>query len=170
MAGLVQLVARYSDWMDDYTSYMTGLLLMGELDVYSLDDLVRRGKEAAGDGVKIDRLEIYAHGSDTYIAIGDDILHDATPKVHMPKLAMLRNVLNRDALVVLYVCQAGNLRELLPAMAAALNARVYATTGDVYPNRNAATGESRLAHPDGTIEHGVGDKFWIEPADHATSP
>jgi hypothetical protein len=163
MSETIRIVCQYSSVIKNAASWMTGLFSVGELEAYSVNDLVNTVKaEVRGSG-KVTRLEICAHGSDRSISVGDeDVLHDWRPKEHMPTLSRLKKSFTADGYVVLWVCQAGRLRNVLSELAKTLGVSVYANTGDVNPVAFYAFGQFVVAYPDGEIETDVENVFWSE--------
>ena len=158
MANLVvKAIFLYEDFWDQATSTLVSLTTVGELEVVSVQDLVKSINAKIGNR-KMDRLEIFAHGTDTYISAGTDQLHTYTPKKHMPKLKSLQGKFEEDGMVVLYVCEAGKCTSVLSEMAKTLGVEIYAATGDVRPMAYATPfvigGERVVAHPDGSINSG----------------
>jgi Domain of unknown function (DUF4347) len=153
----VQAVFLYEDFQEQATSTLTASTMLGEIEPISVNGLVNETKSKIGRN-KIGRLEIYAHGTDTYIKAGVDDLHTYKPEKHMPKLSRLRKDFGTDGYVVLYVCQAGKCVSVISEMAKTLGVDVYATEGDIRPLlRRSVFGVSGpvvVAHPDGSIGYG----------------
>jgi hypothetical protein len=97
MAAHIQVVAQYSDFWDQYSSYMTGLVRIGEIEVTSVTDMVNKIiAKLSKDNAKMALMEIFAHGSAQHISIGDDdAIHAFTPKRHMPTLVRLKTYFTR---------------------------------------------------------------------------
>jgi hypothetical protein len=155
MAAHIQAVAQYSDFWDQYTSFMTGLVRIGEIEVTSVKDMVNKiVAKLSKDNAKMAMLEIFAHGSPNFISIGDDDdIHAFVPKRHMPTLVRLKPHFTSQGAVVLQVCEVGQARNLLIEMAKTLGVPVFANTGDVTPNLPGfGDGVNVVARPDGEFE------------------
>jgi hypothetical protein len=158
MANLVvKAVFLYDDFWDQLTSTLTASATIGEIEPISIKGLVDETKAKIGSR-KMDRLEIFCHGTDTYIHAGEDQLHTYFPKKHMPKLAGLKGRFAEDGMVIMYVCKAGKCTSVLSEMAKTLGVEVYATTGDVRPMAYGTpfviSGGLVVARPDGSIKQG----------------
>src|SRR5207302_6082190 len=129
---VVKAVFLYDDFWDQLTSTLTAATTIGEIEPVSINGLVNETKAKVGSS-KMDRLEMFCHGTDTYIQAGTDTLHTYSPKAQMPKLARLKGLFAEDAIVVMYVCKAGKCTSVLSEMAKTLGVEIYATTGDVRP-------------------------------------
>lgn len=157
MAAHFQVVAQYSDPSEQFSSFMTGLVRIGEIEVSSVIDMVNKIVAKLQNGnQRIALLEIYAHGSPKYISLGDtDVIHDFTPRQHMPTLMRLRRHFTSKGAVVLYVCQVGQARNLLLEIAKTIGVPVFASTGDILPNMPLPffnQGNNVVARPDGTFD------------------
>jgi hypothetical protein len=154
---VVKAVFLYDDFWDQLTSTLTASATIGEIEPVSIKGLVDETKAKIGR-TKMDRLEIFCHGTDTYIHAGTDQLHTLLPKKHMPKLARLKGHFAEDGMVVLYVCEAGKCTNVLSEMAKTLGVEVYATEGDVRPMAYATpfvvSGALVVARRDGSIRTG----------------
>jgi hypothetical protein len=154
MAAHIQVVAQYSDFWDQYSSFMVGLVRIGEIDVTSVTDMVNKIiAKLSTDNAKMALLEIFAHGSAQHISIGDDdAIHAFTPKQHMPTLVRLKTHFTSQGAVVLQVCEVGQAQNVLIEMAKTLGVPVFANTGDVSPNLPGfGDGINVVARPDGTF-------------------
>jgi hypothetical protein len=157
MAAHFQVVAQYSNPSEQLSSFMTGLVRIGEIEVSSVIDMVNKIVAKLQNGnQRIALLEIYAHGSPKYISLGDtDVIHDFTPRQHMPTLMRLRRHFTSEGAVVLYVCQVGQARNLLLEIAKTIGVPVFASTGDILPNMPLPFfnhGNYVVARPDGTFD------------------
>jgi Domain of unknown function (DUF4347) len=161
----LRVICQYDGTIRNAASWMTGLFSIGEIEVSSVGDLVKQVRaELAGS--KVTRLEICAHGSDTSISIGEqDLLHSYTPKRHMPALSPLAKCFTRDGYVVLWVCEAGKLRNVLAELAKTLGVSIYANTGTVNPVAVQANGQFVVARPNGRFEVDCENVFWVQGDD-----
>lgn len=161
MPDTLRVICQYDSTIKNAASWMTGLFSIGELEVYSVNDLVNTVKVEVRKTGKVRRLEICAHGGQNSISVGDeDDLSDLTPKKHMPELARLKKSFTSDGLVILWVCEAGRCQGLLSELAKTLGVSVYANTGDVNPVVPYARGQFVAARPNGSFETDVENIFW----------
>ncbi len=154
MAAHIQVVAQYSNLWDQYASFMTGLVRIGEVEVTSVIDMVNKVvAKLSTDRAKMALLEIFAHGAPNYIRIGNnDVIHAYRPKDIMPILVQLKTYFTSQGAVVLQVCEVGQAQEVLIEMAKTLGVPVFANTGDVTPNLPGfGEGINVVAYPDGTF-------------------
>jgi hypothetical protein len=144
----------------DATTFLTGLFSIGELDVESVADMVNQALGRAKS--KIRKLSIFAHGTDTYFRVGKDVVHSATPKVHMPVFARLRSSFADQGFMVLNVCEIGKRDGLIVELAQTIGVPVYAFAGDYRPMLDKAMGLTGFGtpvagYPDGTFKVHVND-------------
>jgi hypothetical protein len=136
----------------DFTGFITGVLTFNELDAGSVPDMVNQVITKANK-TKIRRLDIFAHGTDTYFQIGDDVIHSFTPKLHMPVLGKLAGCFDKAGFLVLDVCEIGKCPSLLTEIARATGVPVYAFAGAFRPVlskvTNVGNGPTVAAFPDG---------------------
>jgi len=138
----------------DFTEFMTGLVRFGEIDAISVADMVRKVRNKAMEkSTQIRRLDIFAHGTNTYISLGKDTIHSYTPNKHSAPLVQLKGVFSENGFVVLKVCEIGQAEELIVAIARAVGVPVFANKGGVSPNLNVGWGTWIVAKPDGTIKY-----------------
>lgn len=102
----------------DFTEFATGLVRFGKINATSVADMVNKvSHKAAGRAEKIDRLDIFAHGTSTYIKMGeDDVLHSFTPNKHASTLGKLKGLFATDGMVALNVCDVGQSESLITAI------------------------------------------------------
>jgi hypothetical protein len=148
-----------SEW--DTTTFLTGLLTVGELDVASVSDMVNQtiGRVASS---KLRKLTYFGHGTDTYFNVGKDVVHSYTPKAHMPAFAKLRPCFAENGFVALCVCSIGKADGLIVELARALGVPVYAFAGDYRPVLDKVSGLAGFGtpvagYPDGTFKVHVDD-------------
>ena len=152
----------------DWTEFATGLVRIGEIDATSVQDMVTKVcNKASEKSATIDRLDIFAHGSNTYFEIGKDTIHSYTPNTHAGTLGKLKRFFPKDGIVVLNVCDIGQCEALIVTIARAVGVNVYACAGGVSPNLNIMWGVIVVGRPDGTFQRGV--KIPVDPWDGVQS-
>src|SRR5207253_5824724 len=75
---VVKAVFLYDDFWDQLTSTLTAATTIGEIEPVSINGLVNETKAKVGSS-KMDRLEMFCHGTDNYIQAGTDTLHTYSP-------------------------------------------------------------------------------------------
>jgi hypothetical protein len=147
----------------DFTIFMARLVRIGEIQVSSVDDLVKKvSSQCIARSASIERLDIFAHGTGGIIHIGQDQLGG----VHGPgedpiyKLSGLKGFFSEDGMVALCVCEAGKGDGTMVEFSRNVGVPVYATTGDVSPNLSFSGlglwwGITVAAYPDGNFRRNV---------------
>ena len=134
----------------DITEFITDVLSIGEIDVTSVDDLVRKVKGRALESCAyVARLDIYAHGTPNYISVGSDVIHAWRPQDSLIKLRSLKGIFDPSGIITFYVCQVGQSEQLIHQIAEATGIGVQANKGDVRPGLGMGFGNWFIAWPDG---------------------
>lgn len=150
----VDVVIQYEKF--DWSAYATGMMLIGEIDASSTEDLVKKVvRKAIEQSAQIHELAIYAHGASNQINFGKDYIHAWSAVQGAKKLSGLKGVMDANGRVILWVCEVGQSENLLVAIARAVGAQVYANTGDISPNLRLGWGVWVAAGPDGLVDRGV---------------
>lgn len=145
----VEVVMQSDSW--DPVEFLTGATRTGEIDATSVNDFVHQVRSRAlEESSSINRLDLYAHGTSSYMSMGSDTIHSFTPQVHMPTLRRLRGIVAASGVVTLMVCDVGQAEELICAMAKAIGALVQANAGAVRPLLGMGCGTWFVAWPNGT--------------------
>lgn len=147
----------------DLTTWSTGLVRTGEIEVTSTEDLVNKIKgQMAVNGGKLAGLSLFTHGGNGEYHIGKDQYGgiSARGQENYWRLGPLRSCFETGASICLCVCEAGRNEDAVLAVARATGVRVYACTGGVYPNLGTThlgwwRGTVIAANPDGTVDRGV---------------
>ncbi len=160
--GLTVTVVSKSEEFD-FSEWATGLVRYGEINATSVADMVHKVKLKPTAQDKIARLDLYAHGTSTYMTMGKDIIHSYTPNKHVPVLSGLKGLFTSDGIIVLNVCDVGQSPGVLKAIAKAAGVPVYGNTGGVSPNMGIFWGEMVVAYPDGRFFQGSGVRIPVDP-------
>jgi hypothetical protein len=147
----------------DWTAFCVGLVRIGEIEVSSVDELVKKvSRRCIAQSDSIERLDIFAHGSGGAFSIGDDHIGGVQRPRKDPlyRLASLKGFFSDDGIVVLCVCEAGKGDGMLIELSRTVGVPVYATVGDVSPNLGFSNfgfrwGITVAAYPDGTSQRNV---------------
>lgn len=131
------VLGKSESW--DFTEFMTGLVRFGEIEVSSVKDMVEKVLSKTSEkNAKVRRLEIYSHGTDTYLTRGTDVISSILKKEDNQKyysvLRQLKEVFSENGYVILQICEAGKLEQIIVDIANAVGVRVYANKRGVSPN------------------------------------
>ncbi len=166
MGFTISVVGKSKEF--DWTEFCTSLVRIGEIEVSSVKDMVHKVLHKATEkAAAVDRLDIFAHGSNTYFQIGDDVIHSFTPKMFSGEFSKLKRIFSKDGIVVLDVCDVGQCENLIKEMAVAFGVNVYACRGGVSPNLGIMWGQIVVGRSDGSFQRGV--KIPVDPWDGVQS-
>lgn len=152
MPLVINVCQDAAPWEDGY-NFATGLLSIGEIYMTSVADMVANVIAHAGER-KIDRLNIWDHGSVNSFQVGNDRVSTANYAKHEQNFRRLRGRFTEDGFIHLCHCWIGQNAPLLLRLARTVGVSVYAGT-DVHRAGGWNDGDYVRADPDGTFENGV---------------